>query len=75
MTLGFKLAIVFLAFVSILAVVVFVAFRERTHGKTLADDDIAGQQAQDARVMAIIFSAIFGGMALTLLVSWLVFFG
>ena len=74
MTLGFKLAIVFLAFVSILAVVVCVAFRERTHAKTLAADDIAGQQAQDARVMAIIFSAIFGGMVLTLLVSWLVFF-
>jgi membrane protein implicated in regulation of membrane protease activity len=73
-TLGFKLAIVFLAFLAILAVVIHVAFRERTRGKTLADDDIAGQQAQDARVMAIIFSAIFGGMLLTLLVSWLVFF-
>jgi membrane protein implicated in regulation of membrane protease activity len=73
-TLGFKLAIVFLAFLAILAVVIFVAFRERTRGKTLANDDIAGQQAQDARVMAIIFSAIFGGMVLTLLVSWLVFF-
>jgi hypothetical protein len=55
-------------------VVIFVAFRERARGKTLAEDDIAGQQAQDARVMAIIFSAIFGGMVLTLLVSWLVFF-
>jgi membrane protein implicated in regulation of membrane protease activity len=74
MALGYKLAIVFFAFVAILAVVVFVAFRERTRGRTLADDDIAGQQAQDARVMAIIFGAIFGGMALTLLVSWLVFF-
>ena len=74
MTLGFKLGVVFVAFLTILAVVIFVAFRERTRGKTLADDDIAGQQAQDARVMAIIFSAIFGGMALTLLVSWLVFF-
>ena len=74
MTLGFKLAIVFLAFITILAVVVWVAFRERTRGKKLTDDDIAGQQAQDARVMAVIFGAIFGGMALTLLVSWLVFF-
>jgi hypothetical protein len=73
-TLGYKLAIVFVAFCSILAVVIFVAFRERKKGKTLADDDIAGQQAQDARVMAVIFSAIFGGMVLTLLVSWLVFF-
>ena len=74
MTLGFKLGVVFVAFLTILAVVIFVAFRERTRGKTLADDDIAGQQAQDARVMAVIFSAIFGGMLLTLLVSWLVFF-
>jgi hypothetical protein len=74
MTLGYKLGIVFVAFVAILAVVIFVAFRERTRGRTLDDDDIAGQQAQDARVMAVIFGAIFGGMALTLLVSWLVFF-
>ena len=74
MTLGFKLTIVFVAFVTILVVVIFVAFRERKLGKSLGDDDIVGQQAQDARVMAIIFSAIFGGMLLTLLVSWLVFF-
>jgi len=74
MTLGGKLLIVFAAFLAILVVVIVVAFRERTRGKTLADDDIAGQQAQDARVMAIIFGAIFGGMLLTLLVSWLVFF-
>jgi len=74
MTLGGKLLIVFAAFLAILVVVIVVAFRERTRGKTLADDDIAGQQAQDARVMAIIFGAIFGGMMLTLLVSWLVFF-
>ena len=74
MTLGPKLALVFLAFVAILAVVVFVAFRERTRGRLLAEDDLAGQQAQDARVLAVIFGAIFGGMLLTLLVSWLVFF-
>jgi hypothetical protein len=73
-TLGFKLGVVFVAVLTILAVVIVVTFRERTRAKTLAQDDIAGQQAQDARVMAIIFSAIFGGMALTLLVSWLVFF-
>jgi hypothetical protein len=73
-TLGYKLLIVFLAFCAILAVVIVVAFRERKRGTTLAADDIEGQQAQDARVMAIIFSAIFGGMLLTLLVSWLVFF-
>ena len=74
MGLGHKLAIVFFAFVAILAVVVFVAFRERTRGRTLADDDIAGQQAQDARVMAVIFGAIFGGIAPTLLASRHTFF-
>jgi hypothetical protein len=74
MSLGYKLLAVFMAFCTILGVVLFVALRERKRGKTLADDDIQGQQAQDARVMAIIFSAILGGMVLTLLVSYLVFF-
>jgi hypothetical protein len=32
------------------------------------------QQASDARVLAVIFSAIFGGMLLTLLTAWLIFF-
>ena len=74
MTLGAKLLIVFFAFLAILVTVIAVAFRERTKGKSLAADDIAGQQAQDARVMAVIFGAIFGGMLLTLIVAWLVFF-
>jgi hypothetical protein len=74
MTLGEKLLIVFFAFLAILVTVIAVAFRERTRGKALAGDDIAGQQAQDARVMAVIFGAIFGGMLLTLVVAWLVFF-
>lgn len=73
MSLGWKLFVVFLAFLAILATVIFVAFRERTRGKALADDDRAGQQAQDARVMAVIFSAIIGGMLLAILVGWLVF--
>ena len=74
MTLGEKLLLVFIAFLALLATVITVAFRERTRGKTLAADDIQGQQAQDARVMTVIFSAIIGGMLLTLLVAWLVFF-
>jgi hypothetical protein len=69
-----KLAIVFAAFVAILATVIWFAFRERRLGKSLARDDIAAQQASDARVLAVIFSAIFGGMLLTLLVAWIVFF-
>ena len=74
MTLGQKLAIVFLAFLAILAIVIFMAFRERRLGKHIAQDDAAAQQASDARVLVVIFSAIFGGMLLTLLVAWLVFF-
>ena len=74
MSLGWKLFAVFLAFLAILAAVIVVAFRERARGKTLSGEDRAGQQAQDARVMATVFSAIIGGMVLTLLVAWLVFF-
>ena len=74
MTLGGKLLIVFVAFLALLVTVITVAFRERTRGKSLAANDIEGQQAQDARVMTVIFSAIIGGMLLTILVAWLVFF-
>lgn len=74
MTLGQKLAVVFFAFVTILVIVIYMAFRERRLGKHIAQDDTAGQQASDARVLVVIFSAIFGGMVLTLLVAWLVFF-
>lgn len=74
MTLGHKLAIVIAAFVAILVIVICMAFRERRIGKTLAEDDTAGQKASDARVLTVIFSAIFGGMFLTLLVAYLVFF-
>jgi hypothetical protein len=74
MSLGQKLLIVFFAFLAILVTVIAVAFRERTHGKAIAQDDIQAQQAQDARVMTVIFSAIMGGMFLTLIVAWLVFF-
>ena len=73
MTLGYKLAIVLAAFVTILVIVIFVAFRERRLGKSIAADDLEAQQASDARVLVVIFSAIFGGMFLTLLVAWLVF--
>jgi len=72
-TLAGKLALVFFAFLAILVVVICVAFRERRKGRALAQDDIAGQQAQDARVLAIIFGAMLGGMLLTLLVAWIVF--
>ena len=73
MTLGHKLAIVLVAFVVVLSIVIYVAFRERRLGKSIAADDFAAQQASDARVMTVIFAAIFGGMLLTVLTAWLVF--
>ena len=74
MTLGEKLAIVFVAFLAILIGVIWMAFRERRMGKDIDPTDIAAQQASDSRVLLVVFSAIFGGMFLTLLVAWLVFF-
>ena len=73
MSLGAKLAIVIAAFVTILVVVVFMAFRERRMGRDIATDDVAAQQASDARVLAVIFSAIIGGMLLTVIVAYIVF--
>jgi hypothetical protein len=73
MSLAAKLAIVFAAFVAILAGVIAMAFRERRLGRGIPADDLAAQQASDGRVLAVIFSAIAGGMLLTLLVAWLVF--
>lgn len=73
MSLFGKLAIVLAAFLTILVIVIVVAFRERTRGKAIAVDDAAGQQASDARVLTVIFGAIFGGMMLTLIVAYLVF--
>ena len=74
MTLGHKLAIVLVAFVTILAIVIAMAFRERRLAHQLGENDIAAQQASDARVLTVIFTAIIGGMLLTFLVAWLVFF-
>ena len=73
MSLGWKLFLVFLAFLAVLTTVIVMAFRERKRGRTIADDDLAAQRDQDARVMTIIFTSIVGGMFLTLLVGWLVF--
>jgi hypothetical protein len=74
MTLGEKLLIVFLAFLAVLAGVIRMAFRERRLARAIPEGDLAAQQAADGRVIATIFAAIFGGMLLTFLVAWLVFF-
>ena len=73
-TMGWKLALVIGAFLAILVTVIWFAFRERRMSKTIGEDDVAAQQASDARVLAVIFSAIVGGMLLTLIVAYLVFF-
>jgi membrane protein implicated in regulation of membrane protease activity len=72
-SLGGKLALVFLAFLAILVTVILVAFRERRRSRDIAESDLEGQQAQDARVLAVIFGAMLGGILLTLLAAWLVF--
>lgn len=74
MLLVHKLAIVLAAFIAILATVAWLAFRERRIGKSIAPDDVAAQQASDARVLVVIFSAILAGMALAMLAAWLIFF-
>ena len=74
MTLGGKLFIVFLAFLAVLGGVIWMAFRERRLARGIARDDLAAQQAADGRVLATVFGAILGGMMLTFLVAWLVFF-
>lgn len=74
MTLLQKLAVVFLAFVAIIATVVWFAFRERRLGSAIAHDDRDAQRASDERILAAVMSGIFGGMALALLVAWIVFF-
>lgn len=73
MTLGAKLAIVLVAFVTILTIVIYMSFRERRLGKQISVDDVEAQQASDARVLTVIFSAIIGGMLLTLITAYLVF--
>jgi hypothetical protein len=73
-SLGWKLVIVFFAFFSILVTVITLVFRERRLGRSIRADDYEAQQAQDGRILALVFSSVIGGMLLTLLVAWLVFF-
>ena len=73
MALGTKLALVIGAFLVILVIVIVMAFRERRLGRHIDPSDTAAQQASDARVLTVIFTAILGGMALTLIVAYIVF--
>ena len=74
MSLLAKLSLVILAFVTILAIVIVMAFRERKLARGLDASDTAAQEASDARVLTVIFTAILGGMGLTVLVAYIVFF-
>jgi membrane protein implicated in regulation of membrane protease activity len=74
MSLRWKLLLVFLAFLTVLTAVIGMAFRERRRAREIPEGDLAAQQAADGRVLATVFSAIIGGMLLTLLTAWLVFF-
>jgi hypothetical protein len=62
------------AFVALLTTVLRLAFRERRLAKTMDAADTAAQQASDARLLVTIFGSIIGGMLLTLITAWLVFF-
>jgi len=68
------LVLVLGAFVALLTTVIRLSFRERRVNKTIALDDVAAQQASDARLLVTIFGSIIGGMVLTLITAWLVFF-
>jgi len=68
------LVLVLGGFLALLTTVIRLAFRERRLNRTLAVDDVDAQQASDARLLATIFGSIIGGMLLTLITAWLVFF-
>ena len=74
MTAGHGLAVVIVAFIAILAAVLAMAFRERGLSQRLDASDTHAAAASDARVLVAIFVAIPGGMLLTVLSTWLVFF-
>ena len=74
MTAAHGLAAVILAFVAILAAVLAVSFRERRVAQRIGAWDARAADASDARILVTIFLAIPGGMLLTLVTAWLVFF-
>jgi hypothetical protein len=74
MSAGAGLVLVLAAFVAMITTVMRLSFRARRLAKTGAPNDEAAQQASDARLLATIFGSIIGGMVLTLITAWLVFF-
>lgn len=74
MSLGTKLFIVFLGFLALMGAVMWAAFRERRLARVIAEGDIDAQREADGRILVVVFGAALGGLLLTLLVAWLVFF-
>ena len=74
MSAAHGLAAVILAFVAILAAVLAVSFCERRVAQRIGASDARAADASDARILVTIFLAIPGGMLLTLVTAWLVFF-
>ena len=74
MTAGHGLALVMLAFMAILATVLAMALRERRVAQRIDPTDTAAASASDARTLLVIFAAIPGGMLLTAITAWLVYF-
>ncbi|MGE0357990.1 MAG: hypothetical protein AB7P08_13895 [Burkholderiales bacterium] len=72
-TLSEKLVAVFIAFVAVLAAVIWMAFRERRLARAIRPGDLEAGRAADGRVLVTIFGGIGAGMLLTLAVAWLVF--
>ena len=73
MSVPVGLSLVIAAFVVIMAGVLALSLRERRAGKRIRVDDVAAQNASDARVLTVIFGSIIGGMVLTLVTASLVF--
>jgi hypothetical protein len=74
MSSGTGLVLVLAAFLGLLTTVIRLAFRERRMSRMIAVDDVEAQQASDTRLLATIFGSIIGGMVLTVITAWLVFF-
>ena len=74
MSLGTQLLLVFLAFLALIGGVMCAAFRERRLARAIPEGDLAAQRAADARILVVVFGAAVGGLMLTLLTAWLVFF-
>ena len=74
MSLGTQLLLVFLAFLALIGTVMWAAFRERRLARAIPEGDLEAQRRADGRILGVVFSAAIGGLMLTLLTAWLVFF-